>query len=195
MPQRERERASERGREGGGYRSVPLPPLKTRPSLNDIVKIPARASPTPEASLGVSPLSNRGYRPCKAGKNTVSGCCYRLSFLQATAEPLSLCLCGAAILNPEATLMLQFRASYDLFLMPPRPRRCSLWFICCQLPLFLCLSLSSLRRSLSVSVCHSNCDTFCGIWYAEWLGGREEREEGGRDKNGINMSIRFMDLG
>ena len=75
-----RQWASERG----SCRCVALPPLKTRPSLNDIVKIHARPRPPPRASLALLShvSSNRGYRPCKAGKNTVSGCCYRLSFLQ-----------------------------------------------------------------------------------------------------------------
>ena len=122
----------------------------------------------------------------------MSGCCYRLSFLQATAEPLSLCLCGAAILNPEATLMLQFRASYDLFLMPPPPpllvhllSTSSLSLSPFSLPRAHCLYLSA---TLTVTLSAAS---------GMQSGSEEQREggrEGGRDQNGINVSIWFMDL-
>ena len=154
MPQRARERES--------CRCVALPPLKTRPSLNDIVKILARRPQNPLSLSSVSCLPSpltvvidhvrQEKTPCL---DVVIG---YASFLQPA---LSFCLCGAAILNPEATLMLQFRASYDLFLMPPPPTPLLVHLLSTSSVLSLCFA------ALSVSVFHTNCDTFCGIWYAE----------------------------
>ena len=58
--------ASELKRHRKNPRPIPLPTPEARPPSHSPVSV----------------SSNRGYRPCKAGKNTVSGCCYRLSFLQ-----------------------------------------------------------------------------------------------------------------
>ena len=58
--------ASELKRHRKNPRPIPLPTPEARPHSHSPVSV----------------SSNRGYRPCKAGKNTVSGCCYRLSFLQ-----------------------------------------------------------------------------------------------------------------
>ena len=115
MPQRGSER-------GGG-----LPPLKTRPSLNDIVKILARSRcrPTPEARPSLALLSLSPPTVVIDHVRQEKTPCLDVVIGYPSFSPpclsLSLCLCGAAILNPEATLMLQFRASYDLFLMPPPP--------------------------------------------------------------------------
>ena len=85
--------------------------------------------------------------------------------------------------------MLQFRASYDLFLMPPPPppllvhllSTSSLSLSPFSLPRAHCLYLSA---TLTVTLSAAS-----GM-----QSGSEEQREGGRDQNGINVSIWFMDL-
>ena len=75
--------------------------------------------------------------------------------------------------------MLQFRASYDLFLMPPPP------------PLLVhLLSTSSLSPFPSQRCLYLSATLTVTLSAASGMQSDSQREEGG--KNGINMSIWFM---